>query len=76
MVKTAAPHNIRTHLQDGARKCRSYPTLEKVLKVFCSRYGLPIREAKTHLSLTNLRRDTKFSLTDHATEVKTLVEAA
>ena len=52
----------------------SYDTLEEVLEAFHFKYELTVQEARTRL--TNLRRDTKLSLTDHATEVKRLVEEA
>ena len=45
-----------------------------MLEALCFKYGLTIREARTHL--TSLKRDTKISLRDHTTEVKRLVEAA
>ena len=62
--------NVRTHLQGGAHGCENYPTLEKVFKALCSKYWLSVREARMR------QRDTKLSLTDHATEVKKLVEVA
>ena len=59
---------IRIHLKDNVRKCGSHATLEEVLEALRSKYGLTIREARTRL--TSLKRDTKLSLTDHVTEVK------
>ena len=72
--KTAALLHIRTHLQDDACSCGSYATLKEVFKELRSKYRLSVREARTRL--TNLRRNTKLSLTGHATEVKKLVEVA
>ena len=66
--------HIRTHLKNDASECGSYSTLEKVLEALRAKYGLTIREARTRL--TSLKRDARLSLTDHATEVKRLVEAA
>ena len=66
--------HIRMHLKDDASECGSYSTLEKVLEALRAKYGLTIREARTRL--TSLKRDARLSLTDHATEVKRLVEAA
>ena len=66
--------HIRTHLKDDARECGSYPTLEEVFEALRAKYGLTVREARTRL--TSLKRDARLSLTDHATEVKRLVEAA
>ena len=71
---TSALLHIRTHLQDDARGCGNYPTLEEVFRALRSKYGLSTREARTRL--TNLRRDTKLSLEEHATEVKKLVGLA
>ena len=66
--------HIRMHLKDDARECGNYATLEEVFEVFRVKYGLTVREARTRL--TSLKRDARLSLTDHATEVKRLVEAA
>ena len=66
-------HN-RTHLKDDAQECGSHATVEEVLEAPRSKYGVTVREART--CLTSLKRDTKLSLTDHATEVNRLVEAA
>lgn len=72
--KMATLLHIRTHLRDDARECGSHATLEEVLEALRAKYGLTVREARTRL--TNLKRDPKLSLTDHATEIKKLVEAA
>ena len=64
---TAALLHIRTHLQDDARSCGNHSTLE-VFKALRSKFGLSVREARTRL--TNMKRDTKLSLEDHATEIK------
>ena len=45
-----------------------------MLEALRSKYGSTVQEARTRL--TSLKRDTKLSLTDHATEIKKLVEAA
>ena len=66
--------HIRKHLKDDARECGIYATLEEVFEALCAKYGLTIREARTRL--TSLKREARLSLTDHATEVKRLVEAA
>ena len=71
---TAALLHIRTHLQDDARSCGNHPTLEEVFKALRSKFGLSVREARTRL--TNMKRDTKLSLEDHATEIKKLVGIA
>ena len=66
--------HICTHLKDDARECGSYATLEEVFEALHAKYRLTVREAWTQL--TSLKRDARLSLTDHATEVKRLVEAA
>ena len=66
--------HIRTHLKDDARECGSYATLEGVFKALRAKYRLTVREARTRL--TSLKKDARLSLTDHATEVKGLVETA
>ena len=66
--------HIRTHLKEDVRECGSHATLDKVLEALRSKYELTILEARTRL--TSLKRNTKLSLTDHAREVKRLVEAA
>ena len=66
--------HIRMHLKDDARECGNYATLEEAFEVFRVKYGLTVREARTRL--TSLKRDARLSLTDQATEVKRLVEAA
>ena len=65
---TAALLYIRTHLQDDARSCGNHSTLEEVFKALRSKFGLSVREARTRL--TNMKRDTKLSLEDHTTEIK------
>ena len=65
---------IRVHMKDDARECESHATLKKVLEALDSKYGLTVQEARAHL--TSLTRDTKRSLTDHATKVKRLMETA
>ena len=66
-------HN-RTHLKDDAQECGSHATVEEVLEAPRSKYGVTVREART--CLTSLKRDTKLSLTDYATKVKRLMQAA
>ena len=48
--------------------------MEEVFKALCSKYRLLTREARTRL--TNIKRDTKLLLDDHATEIKKLVKVA
>ena len=66
--------HTRTHLKNNASKCWSHATLKEVFEAFRSKYELTVRKARTLLN--SLKRDTKLFLTDHATEVKRLVEAA
>ena len=66
--------HIHMHLQDDARECGNHPTLEEVLKARRCKYRLSTRKAGTWL--INIKRDVKFSLEDHATEVKKLVGLA
>ena len=65
--------HIRTHLKDYARECGCYATLKEVFEALRAKYGLTVREPRTRV--TSLKRDARLSLTDHATEVKKLVEA-
>ena len=74
MVGNATLLHIRTHVNDDARKCGSHATLEEALEALRSKYRLIIWNARTRL--TSLKRNTKRSLIDHATEEKKLVEAA
>ena len=66
--------HIHTNLKDDVCRCGSHATLEEVLEALRSKYGLTIRKAVSRLS--RLKRETKLSLTQHATEVKKLVDAA
>ena len=67
---TATLLYIHMHLKDGAHECESYPTLDEVLEALRFKCGLIVLEARTRLA--NLRRDTKLSLADYATETKRL----
>ena len=64
---------IQMHMKDGVLKCGIHATLEEVQEAFGSKYEQTIRKARTRL--TGLKQDTKLPLTDHATEVKKLVDA-
>ena len=64
----AALLHIRTHLEVDACECGSFATLKEVLEALCSKCGLTVREAR--MLLTSFERDSKLTLSDYATEVK------
>ena len=65
---------VRESLREGARDCGKAPTVAGVFTNLRARYGLTPREARARLA--GLRKDTRTTLQEHATEVERLVGVA
>lgn len=66
--------HLREALKEGAKDCGRGENVASILAALRAKYGLTPREARTRL--TNLRRDPKTSLQEHASEVERLTNAA
>ena len=65
---------LRESLKDGARDCGKAQTVNGVFDTLRVRYGLTPREARARL--TALKKDSRTTLQEHATEVERLVSIA
>ena len=70
----AALLHLREALQEGAKEYGRPGTVEAVFTALRSRYGLTAREARSRLS--NIKKDARRSLHDHANDVEKLVRKA
>jgi hypothetical protein len=70
----AAVLHLREALKEGARDCGRPRTTPDIFTTLRARYGLSTREALARVS--NLRKDSKASLQEHATEVERLIAIA
>ena len=65
---------LRESLREGARDCGKAPDVAGVFNSLRARYGLTPREARARLA--GLRKESRTSLQEHATEVERLVGVA
>jgi hypothetical protein len=70
----AAVLHLREALKDGAQDCGRAGDLHLIFNALRARYGLSSREARARLS--NLKKDSRTSLQEHAVEVERLVSVA
>ena len=66
--------HLREALQEGAKEYGRPGTVEGVFTALRSRYGLTVKEARSRLS--NIKKDSRRSLHDHANDVEKLVRKA
>ena len=70
----AALLHLRETLKEGAQDCGRASQVEDIFAALRARYGLTPREARSRLN--GLRRDSKTTTHEHATEIERLVEIA
>lgn len=70
----AALLHLRESLQGETKECGKSADVASVCGSLRARYGMTVREART--LLTNLRKDQRTTLHDHATTVRRLVSVA
>ena len=66
--------HLRASLTESAQSCGNADSVEEVFQALQGRFGMSAREARSRL--THLKRSSKTSLSEHATEVSRLTRIA
>ena len=73
-TRGAALLHLRRALKDEARDCGAGDEVEEIFEALRARFGISPREARSKLS--NIRKEYKTSLQEHATTIKELMRIA